>query len=150
MRCLLVVLLFVIVGCKKEADVSVDNVSAAKDTIVVSQSLVEKPECDADFNDFIKKFKNDTIFQVNHVKFPLVNSYLDDNYDKVIRDDIAKDQFEIIDFSKHNELYKLDFKQHHDSLFYRYRGTNNGIYVVMKFAFENDCWCLVAIEDSST
>jgi len=109
---------------------------------------VEK--CDADFDVFFKKFASDSVFQKMHTKFPLKNSHLDDDYHNMVREDIPLSKYTFADFSNNSELYDIDFMKKSDSLFYRYRGRDNGIYGTIKFAFENGCWKMVEIIDEST
>ena len=120
-------------------------------------ALTDKP-CDADFDTFFKKFRSDSIFQREHIKFPLKNTYLnsDGNYE-VVRKDITILTHKFLDFATDKEAaamvngaFTISIEKQKDSVFYQTRGKDNGIYADIKFAFIDGCWYLVAIEDSST
>lgn len=128
----------------------------AKSTIPVSKTSNE--ECDTDFDAFFKKFQSDSIFQRQHVKFPLKNTYLNSDGDyEVLRKDITILNYRFLDFTKDEEAAKaengaftINIEKEKDSVFYQARGIDNGIQEDIKFAFIEGCWYLVAIEDSST
>jgi hypothetical protein len=114
-------------------------------------------KCDADFDVFFEKFKRDSVFQKKHVKFPLKNTFLNsEGMYEVVREDITLEKYHFLDFTKDKESerepggFKVYLKSEKDTMFYSYRGVDNGINGDIKFVFINDCWCLVAIEDSST
>ncbi len=122
-------------------------------------TVLTDEKCDTDFDVFFKKFGSDSIFQKQHVKFPLKNTFLDMEGDlDVIRKDIKENEYRFSNFKKDNETgdaggngsYKVNIKKEKDSVYYNLTGIDNGIATVVKFVFINGCWYMVAIEDSST
>ncbi|WP_417352390.1 DUF4348 domain-containing protein [Flavobacterium alkalisoli] len=151
MRFLLLIILVVAVGCNKEVKTVKED---STNTIAVETLPSSKEDCDENFDAFFIRFQNDSVFQKNHVKFPLKNTFLDNDYVNVIREDILRDKYRFNDFEndKTAEDYTVNLKQekNNDTVYYSYRGIDNGIFIDIKFLQINGCWYLVAIEDSST
>jgi hypothetical protein len=122
------------------------------------QAALNNKPCDADFDTFFKKFQTDSIFQREHIKFPLKNTYLNSGGDyEVVRKDITILTHKFLDFATDKEAaamengaFTIAIEKQKDSVFYQTRGIDNGIHADIKFAFKYGCWYLVAIEDSST
>lgn len=155
MRYLLLVAFLAVAGCKKEVEIKDDIV--VEDGIVVMPTAISRQDCDKDFDVFFEKFSNDSVFQRKHVKFPLKSSHLDNDYHDMIREDITFVKYRFMDFKGHKDAMKQEYDKFtvetikkKDTINYLLKGDDNGIYIEVKFAFENDCWYLVAIEDSST
>lgn len=113
--------------------------------------------CDTDFDVFFKKFESDSVFQKEHIKFPLKNSYLDDNYENFIREDITEAKYRFLDFASDKDAmkqeydkYTVEVTKHEDTVDYLLRGYDNGIMINITFSFINGCWYLIEIEDAST
>ncbi len=123
-----------------------------------NKTVAATDECYTDFEDFFEKFSTDSIYQKNHVKFPLKSTYLNSGGDYELESKaIPEKDYLFIDFEKHKaaknnefEAFKVFTEKKGDTMFYSYRGIDNGIHGDIKFVFENDCWQLVAIDDSST
>ena len=73
-----------LLSCKKEK-LDQEPVTVVK---LDQENVAANEVCDTDFNVFFKKFSKDSVFQKKHVKFPLKNSFLDDNYQNMVREDI--------------------------------------------------------------
>lgn len=117
----------------------------------------KQENCDADFDIFFKKFASDSVFQKLHVKFPLRNSHLNDDYNDMIRKDIPLSKYTFIDFGRHKDAMKHEYdkfnvevKKSKDSVFYFMKGYDNGIMTEMKFYYDGSCWKMVEIVDQST
>ena len=108
---------------------------------------------DFEFIDFLIKFSNDSVFQINHTLFPLTDSYADseNDYETVKTNIELKDwkHIELVDFENRLlVLSDIDKNNKYRNIFYR--GVENGIWV--KFTFEriNENWKLIKLEDYST
>tara|TARA_B100001105_G_C22284724_1_gene396855 strand:- start:430 stop:897 length:468 start_codon:yes stop_codon:yes gene_type:complete len=150
----LVCSLLLLFSCDKKQEKTIEMPAPEKH---FKEAYKEDP-CDTDFDVFFKKFQSDSIFQRQHVKFPLKNTYLNSDGDyEVLRKDITVLNYRFLDFTKDEEAAKaengaftINIEKEKDSVFYQARGIDNGIHEDIKFAFIDGCWYLVAIEDSST
>ncbi|TRZ41645.1 DUF4348 domain-containing protein [Robertkochia solimangrovi] len=115
--------------------------------------------CDRDFFRFFGKFKNDSLFQVNKIKFPLQSIYPSDDLesDYNIIDSISQQEYKFINFSRHEDGWKKEINAFNIELenleniyLYRLKGIDNGINMTYKFQFIDSCWYLVAMENYST
>lgn len=101
----------------------------------------------------------DSIFQKNHIKFPLRSAYYGgDAYDELIVEIIkTKEDFKYIDFTEdatamQNETgkYTTEKIKSKNKVVYKLLGYDNGIMVSYKFEIINGCWTMVEILDEST
>ncbi|VXB88174.1 conserved hypothetical protein [Flavobacterium sp. 9AF] len=103
------------------------------------------------FIDFLIKFSQDSIYQKEHILFPLADYSLDDDY-KTISKKINKEDWDYFNLVK--EIESLLFFANIDSNnFFRnicYRGIGNGILVKLTFKRVNNEWFLIKTEDYST
>ena len=113
---------------------------------VIIDDLSEK-----DFVDFLIKFSQDSIYQKEHILFPLADYSLDDDY-QTISKKIDKEDWDYFNLVK--EIESLLFFANIDSNnFFRniyYRGIGNGILVKLTFKRVNSEWFLIKTEDYST
>ncbi len=121
--------------------------------LLSSVNLPIKNVPDFEFIDFLIKFSNDSVFQINHTTFPLPESYADSekDYETVKTNIELKDwkHIELVDFANRLlVLSDIDKNNKYRNIFYR--GVENGIWV--KFTFEriNENWILIKLEDYST
>lgn len=153
----LVIIMTLSFNCKR-VDINIEKANAPvaiADSVVKQTTTVE--ECDSDFDVFFKKFAVDSVFQKSHIKFPLKNSRLDDDYQNIIREDIPLSKYTFIDFDIHKDAMKQEFdkfnvevEKHKDSVFYFMKGYDNGIMTEIKFSYDGSCWKMVEIIDEST
>jgi hypothetical protein len=155
MKYLLVIALALFFGCKK-SDSSVQEVMG-KPADSVTKAPIALKECDADFESFFKKFAADSVYQMKHIKFPLKDSYLSDDYSETVTDYIELKDCKYFDFRKDEDAYKKEtgaytvkVEKKQDTVSYNWRGVDNGIYIDFKFVFTNGCWQMVEISDNST
>ena len=106
---------------------------------------------DKKFIDFLVKFSNDSIYQKEHILFPLKDYSVDDDY-QTISKKIDKEQWS--HFNLVEEIESLLFFANIDSnnVFRNiyYRGIGNGILIKFTFKRVNNDWFLVKTEDYST
>lgn len=121
--------------------------------LLSSVNLPIKNVPDFEFIDFLIRFSNDSVFQINHTAFPLPESYADSekDYETVKTNIELKDwkHIELVDFANRLlVLSDIDKNNKYRNIFYR--GVENGIWV--KFTFEriNENWKLIKLEDYST
>lgn len=151
----MIFVLTLLLSCKKSEETVASQVK--KPTHTIAKTHVSQEECDADFDVFFRKFARDSIFQMKHIKFPLKDSYPSDDYSKTNTDYVALKDCEYFDFTKDKEAYKKETDaysvkdiKNQDTVFYNWRGVDNGIYIDFKFVFTNGCWQMVEISDHST
>ncbi len=118
-----------------------------------TQNVIIRNVPDFEFIDFLTKFSNDSIFQINHISFPLPKSYLDSENDyETVNEVVLQKDWKHIKAVELNDkllvLSNIDLKNKYRNIFYR--GVENGIWV--KFSFEkiNGNWKLIKLENSST
>jgi len=123
------------------------------------EHTIESTECESDFDLFFKEFTKDSIFQKNHIKFPLRASYYEDIASNVVVVDTIKTKYDYkyIDFTKdttamQNETgkYTTEKSKSKNKVVYKLLGYDNGIMVSYKFEIINSCWTMVEIVDEST
>lgn len=118
-------------------------------------SVLAQGKCEPDFDTFFQKFSADSIFQKQHVDFPVIEYYSDEDFPlDIMERSIDEENYEFIDLSKdkaadkqEKDLYKVETEKQNDSVFYRQRGINNYIDITYKFARKDQCWWLVEIRD---
>ncbi len=134
----------------KEESISIDSIATRN----------ENDKCDKNFDEFFKKFRIDSTFQSERVKFPLKNVYPSDDLeldDEFVTEYIDQEKYRPIDFSDDDEAYKkelyayrVEYERLGDSVLYRLKGIDNGIHMTYEFHFIEECWYLVSIENAST
>lgn len=123
-----------------------------------SGSSQRKTQAHEDFFVFFQVFCLDSTFQVNRIKFPLIETYLSANLDTVITRKIVQSAWTFLPIkeSKTNtfEYYFSSFTDRKlpdtNEMVYSIIGIENGIQVNYYFKRENEKWFLVKIEDLST
>lgn len=106
-----------------------------------------------EFFDFLTKFSNDSIFQINHITFPLTESFADSDkdYETVTRTIKSTDwKFWKLtdDINRLMVLSNIQKDNKYRNIFFR--GVENGIWVKYTFEKINNDWKLIRLEDYST
>lgn len=108
---------------------------------------------DLEFINFINEFSRDSVFQISHMSFPLLEAFADadNNYETTTRAIKREDwRFRKMteDINKLLILSDIDLESRYRNIFFR--GVENGIW--MRYTFEkiNGDWKLIKIEDYST
>ncbi|MFH6997230.1 DUF4348 domain-containing protein [Flavobacterium sp. FlaQc-57] len=161
----LLLLSFLFVNCKNES-IKPDNKRLEKPK--VENIKIKKPAskiADENFEDFLKDFSRDSLFQISRVKFPLKVKEIDLESMEEIKEN--KSGFKERTISK-SEYTKLDFTYPKDALtreLDRYsqknilknnlmnveiRGIDNGIYSDFYFEKINGKWFLKSWKEQST
>ncbi|WP_375561528.1 DUF4348 domain-containing protein [Bernardetia sp. OM2101] len=117
----------------------------------IKKEETEKVE-ETDFDTFFQKYRSDSVFQVNHTKFPLkcVNIELEE----ITTTFIPKSDWE---FNNFEDNHKTEYDQYEyvkeigneNLVLYEMRGIDNGILVIYKFTFNNQKWMLEEIENAA-
>ncbi|SMG54233.1 protein of unknown function [Marivirga sericea] len=107
---------------------------------------------DLEFIDFLKRFSSDSIYQTNHIEFPLTRFFADYNNDyETARDSIGSGDWGFWNLIKSTEaLMVLDVEQRTQYRTIFFRGIENGIHVKYTFIRSGDSWQLIKLEDYST
>lgn len=147
---ILLFILFSVYSCQRK--------ESTMESPTIGQTI-ESADCESDFDLFFKEFAKDSIFQKNHIKFPLRSAYYGgDAYDELIVEIIkTKEDFKYIDFTEdatamQNETgkYATEKIKSKNKVVYKLLGYDNGIMVSYKFEIINGCWTMVEILDEST
>ena len=108
---------------------------------------------ETDFDSFFQKYRSDSVFQVNHIKFPLKCFYIDETEDTTINFTEKKDwSFDDFQNNTQSQYDQYEFVKNAISsnvVSYEMKGIDNGISVSYKFKLENQKWILIEIEDAS-
>jgi hypothetical protein len=127
---------------KKENSWNLANVSSMK-----LDSL-----SDYDFINFLTHFSSDSIFQFEHIQFPLTHYFADyDNDYETTSDPIQQHewkQWNLIESVEGLMILDIDKRTKYRSIFFR--GIENGIYVKYTFTRVGNSWELVKLENYST
>lgn len=107
---------------------------------------------DVDFINFLTRFSSDSIYQIEHVQFPLPNYYADyDNDYETTYDSISINNWRHWDLTESLEgLMSLNLKTGSPYRKIFFRGIENGIHVHYTFIKSGDSWKLIKLEDYST
>ena len=136
MRQLILLLTILLAGC------------GTKTTDTISDSTVDSET----FDDFLKKFKSDSLFQIERVKFPLTLVTWDDD-DKLTTEEIELESWRHLSFDKvvtgEIDGYTRETKIYADSAKIELRGVDNGIYVDYVFTKVDGQWRLTTKRDYS-
>ena len=105
------------------------------------------------FLDFIQAFSSDSLYQLDHVKFPFIECSVDPDKDyEVFCDTLTQENWKHLDFKKSiKPLFILNQERTHSS--YRnlyFRGVENGINMSYHFKKISGQWKLIYSEDIST
>ncbi|MCX8533170.1 hypothetical protein [Chryseobacterium luquanense] len=109
----------------------------------------------ADFNVFIEKFKKDSTFQSQHISFPVMENYSDEDFPlDILQRTIYKDNYTFIDIEndvpkelRNKDLYDVHINQIQDTVYYQKFGKNNSINITYKFQRIQNTYRLIEIED---
>ena len=109
-----------------------------------------------DFDDFFDRFKTDSLFQVERVKFPMTLKSWDIDEDKPTTDEIEIGSWRHLRFEYNDEYAKREIdaytqktKVFVDSAKLELRGVDNGILIDYDFIKLNGQWFLVSEKDYS-
>ncbi|MCY1244683.1 hypothetical protein D3C87_42090 [compost metagenome] len=120
---------------------------------------MSEDDCVTNFDDFFKRFAEDSTYQKKYIKFPL-NIYfhedlISDNFSvKVIKN---QTNFKYIDFTKDHLAMKNEYDKFtiektikNNRLIYKRLGYDNGIHIEYEFKLIDGCWYLIKIMDQSS
>lgn len=132
------------------------NSKSKKITDSTQENSIQKEETkkveETDFDKFFEKYRSDSVFQVNHTKFPLKCIHIE--LEEITTTFTQKSDWKFNDFkdnrTSENDKYEYIKEIGNANLvLYEMRGIDNGILVIYKFAFNNQKWILEEIEDAS-
>jgi hypothetical protein len=107
---------------------------------------------DYGFINFLTRFSSDSIFQFEHIQFPLTHYFADsDNDYETTSDPINQNewkQWNLIESIEGLMILDIDKKTKYRNIFFR--GIENGIYVKYTFTQTQTSWELVKLENYST
>lgn len=122
-------------------------------TLTKTYSTLLNENSDYEFLTFLLEFSKDSIFQKQHIRFPVLSYYADsdNDYDTAV-DTLNKSKWKFIDLE--DEIGTLLV---HDNPMieskhrtFMIRGIETGIYVNFYFQLVNEEWELIKLEDLST
>lgn len=151
-KIIIFILIFLLVSCMNNN--SKEERSKKNEPELADVSSAKKYET---FADFVNKFFSDSIFQNNHIKFPLkvvVNDYDLKETDSIKYNTqyryITRRMWKYTNLSN-EEVDGLKIKSKLESLSNSVTllGVDNGVHITYHFRKEDDTWILIQIEDSS-
>lgn len=119
-------------------------------------SSCNNPKTDlSDFNVFIENFKKDSTFQSQHISFPVMEYYSDEDFPlDILQRTIYKDNYTFIDLEndvpkelRNKDLYDVHITHSKDTVYYQKFGKNNSINITYKFQRFQRTYHLTEIED---
>ncbi|WP_175623024.1 hypothetical protein [Chryseobacterium schmidteae] len=118
-------------------------------------SCNQKKNCGSDFNTFIEKFKKDSTFQKQHIDFPMMEYYSDEDFPMDILERMTtEDSYSFIDIEndvpkefRNKDLYDVHINQNQDTIYYQKIGKQNSINITYKFKYTQKTYHLIEIED---
>lgn len=136
-------------SCKNQSN----NFKSKENKDSTQENSIQKEETEeTDFDKFFEKYRSDSVFQVNHTKFPLKISNVE--LEEITTTFIQKSDWKFDNFEDNR---KTEYDQYEyvkeigneNLVLYEMRGIDNGILVIYKFMFNNQKWMLEEIEDGS-
>jgi hypothetical protein len=115
-------------------------------------SCTSKPVSDTEnFNEFFEKFKSDSLFQVNRVKFPWKIPTEDGEELTINKTEWQHSSFDYQEefATRSIDAYTQETRTYGDTVRIELRGVDNGIHVDFIFATIDNKWFLVSEEDLS-
>ena len=118
-------------------------------------SCNQQKNCGSDFNTFIEKFKKDSTFQSQHINFPIMEYYSDEDFPlDILERMITKDSYAFIDLEndvpkelRNRGSYDVHITHSQDTVYYQKFGKNNSIDITYKFQCIKNSYHLMEIED---
>ena len=118
-------------------------------------SCHQQKNCGSDFNAFIEKFKKDSTFQKQHIDFPMMEYYSDEDFPMDILERMTtEDSYSFIDIEndlpkelRNKDLYDVHINQNQDTIYYQKIGKQNSINITYKFRCTQKMYRLIEIED---
>ena len=145
MKYTLVFLLLSLVNCQTKNTESINSYDSVKHS-----SSEEK------FEEFFYKFKTDSLFQIDRVKFPLPIESWDIDENNLMMEEILRNDWRHLNFEYKEEYatrsvdaYKQEIRIFTDSAKIELRGIDNGIHVDYLFHYLSEQWYLVLERDYS-
>lgn len=115
--------------------------------------------CDENFDTFFKKFKTDSLYQKQHIEFPLKLSYFEDISGKEVYvvDEYTKsidvNNMLVLPENKLRATVQSEFEENvrkfNDSVNYSFKRKNTSRTITYMFVKTNECWSLRRIFDDS-
>jgi hypothetical protein len=125
----------------------------------VKKNIQIKEECSQDFDQFFKKFAKDSVYQKEHIKFPLKYLFYDNYQYEILTTKLInnKSAYKYVDFSEDFKAMQLEIEKFtvekektKEGLIYKHVGYDNGLYMSYEFKIIGKCWYLIKITDQST
>ncbi|MCQ6958508.1 DUF4348 domain-containing protein [Mucilaginibacter aquariorum] len=101
----------------------------------------------ADFDSFFKKFKSDSVYQVEHIKFPIKITVTEDDRDSVTY--IKKNKWHYVRLTNNKEDIYKKARSNKNSVTVQYTVEDTGILMSFDFAYRDGKWRLTSATDSS-
>ncbi len=107
---------------------------------------------ETDFDNFFEKYRSDSVFQVNHTKFPLKCHNIELEEITTIFTQKSNWEFNNFEDNKTSEYDQYEYIKeigNSNLVLYKMQGIDNGILVIYKFAFADEKWNLEEVENAS-
>lgn len=130
-----------------------------KEIVIIRPELVkfkksQLTSVNNEFEDFLRTFNKDSIFQINRVKFPMIVEFADSEKDyEYSKEEINLKNYHklnLIEDTSSNPEYERFIEVKRDKAIVEFRGIENGIASEYIFEKINGKWMLITWVDSST
>jgi hypothetical protein len=150
-----ILLLFSIFSCGTKPSDTRNELT--NDSLPVETSVAElSSETNEAFNKFFEKFRNDSLFQIDRVAFPVATWIWETGEEKPEQKTINKEDWRFLDFhydqsfaNREVDAYTQEVKVYGDTVKLEIRGVDNGIYTDFEFTRQKGKWYLVTEKDYS-
>lgn len=144
----IVLAIFILCSCKNQNSTNKEIIDSTQINSTTKEEIKG-----TNFDTFFQKYRSDSVFQVNHTKYPLKSFYEDETGDTTINFVLQKDwKFNNFKDNRTSEYDQYEYKKeviNSNLVLYKMQGIDNGILVIYKFSFTSQEWILEEIEDAS-
>ncbi|KGO91560.1 hypothetical protein Q766_16960 [Flavobacterium subsaxonicum WB 4.1-42 = DSM 21790] len=119
---------------------------------------IDEIVCEVNFDAFFKAFVKDSLYQREHIKFPLLLHYYENSADTLITEYVGRDNYQHFlklpqtdfqSYAKSKINYKHEIDRNKDTVTCIYKAIESEQTLNYKFSYYNNCWYLVDIHDYS-
>jgi hypothetical protein len=128
-----------LLGCSDNPKTAVE-----KKASTLKKAAVLEP---ADFDSFFKKFKSDSVYQKEHINFPIKITVTEDERDSVTY--IKKDKWQYVRLTNNKEDIYKKAQSNKKSVTIQYTVEDTGILMSFDFTYGSGKWRLTSATDSS-
>ena len=134
------ILIVCLIACKPKLNSDINNVEP-------TNTNIQSKTVDEDFSDFFKKFKNDSLFQVQRIDNPLSLIISDEESDEEQKKEVKYVSFFQKDWDVKIKYNAIEISK--DTMAVILEGIDTGVHIEHVFAKRGDQWYLFQIKNLS-